>query len=194
MTNVHAPLVTLTGAPRMTKRQGEILNCLSWETPHLVSYYLTEGGLPFDFRSIYFRLTGRFDYASVGAGSIRRTLRSMEGKGILRRGTMLTDVADHPQLENIQPVATWHMPELFERDCKFMAALPDIAIVKRQKVTEETPGKYITTVLGGIKMVGNTWLEKPLIDWLDGRTPAIELPAWVRVPGTCHTAKQLQHE
>ena len=56
-----------------------------------------------------------------------------------------------------------------------MAALPEIAKVKRQEVTKETPDKYVTTVLGALKMVGNAWLEKPLIRWLDGSAQAIEL-------------------
>ena len=103
--NVHTPLVTLRSDSRITQRQREILGHLTWETPHLVSHYLTEGGLPFDFQAIYYRLTDRFDYASVKAGSLRRTLRTMEGKGLLLRGSMLMNVNGCDQPENIRRVA-----------------------------------------------------------------------------------------
>jgi hypothetical protein len=55
-------------------------------------------------------------------------------------------------------MATWHIPETFDRDSKFSAALPAIDAIKRQEIIEKTPKKYIKPLMGNIKMVDNEWL------------------------------------
>lgn len=103
----------------------------------------------------------------------------MEAKGLLVRGSMVMDVNDVGSQPNIRQVATWHIPETFSRDMKLLQALPFITEVKCQEVTGRTPKKHIKPLFGGLKAVGNGWLEQPLVDWLDGKTASIELPGWV---------------
>lgn len=165
---------------RMTARQQDIFEHLSIETPSLVGYYLQEGGTPFDFQSIYYRLTDSFDSSSINAVSFRRTLRTMESKGLLMRGQYRATITGVENQEYERLVATWHIPATFERDCKFLNALPAIDAIKCQEVTSKTPAKFIKPSLGGLKSVDNSWLKNPLIDWLDGKMPIIVRPDWIR--------------
>ena len=163
---------------RLTKKQHNILEHLNFPTEYLVDYLLFEGGTPFDFRSIYNRLDQQdYNYTSTQAVSLRRTLRTMEHKGLLKRGSVTTEIRNGINGQ----VATWHIPANYDRDCRLQDALPAIYTIKHQKVTEHTPPHLIkSTMLGDY--VESEWLGPLLIDWLDGKTECIGLPSWVQVP------------
>lgn len=159
------------------QRYAEILEQVTIETDRLVSDFLNLMGTPFDFQSLYFRITDNFDYSSSRGICMRRDLRNMEALGMLKRGKMMARIRGVSNQEYDRVVDTFHIPALFERDVKFMAALPSIQKIKRQK-TDKTPTKIMTTMFGDFEVNDSNWLERPLIDWLDGKNEHIVLPDW----------------
>jgi len=177
---------------RLTQRQRDILNILSKPTAELVGNWLMTNELPFDFRSVEYELTGDFQSSRVKSNSLRRTLRMMESKGQLVRGSMRMDVNPCGKQEMFRPVATWHNPLFFQRDKKFLQALEQLDTVKRQPVTTSTPPHLIKKTMI-MDMVDSSFLEDCVVNWLDGITQSIVLPGWVTLPVTelCSTQNQL---